>query len=66
MNNAHSLAEQVVNDLPAFQCGALAVSSRRFGPTGALHGYGIALLELRLAAPRATARLPEILAAVST
>ncbi|MFH7336832.1 transporter [Streptomyces sp. KHY 26] len=34
-------------------------------PVGAVYGAGIALLGLRLAAPRAAARLPEILAAVS-
>ena len=34
-------------------------------PVGAVYGAGIALLGLRLAAPRAAGRLPEILAAVS-
>ncbi|OIK24275.1 hypothetical protein [Streptomyces malaysiense] len=34
-------------------------------PAGAAYGAGIALLGLRLAAPRAAGRLPEILAAVS-
>ncbi|WP_329165059.1 hypothetical protein OHB49_36015 [Streptomyces sp. NBC_01717] len=35
-------------------------------PLGALHGYGIALLERRLAAPGRRPGCPEILAAVST
>ncbi|MDI3422125.1 transporter [Streptomyces luteolus] len=34
-------------------------------PVGAVYGYGITLVGLRLAAPRVAGRLPEILAAVS-
>ncbi|MFF8592495.1 transporter [Streptomyces sp. NPDC015220] len=47
----------------------VSASGDRWGwlllPAGALYGAGIALLGLRLAAPRTAARLPEILAAVS-